>query len=80
MADLNLEVISTDMDLHDSAGNTQQNVPVYVIDEISFGGFTVRRLSITETKYPVIILGRDILNDYVATFDGPGQRFTLTEP
>jgi len=77
-AALGLQQISDDLELHDASGGVTPDAPMYVAD-LEFDGFVARRLGITTTKYPVILIGRDVLNDYVATFNGPRLEFTLAD-
>lgn len=76
---LGLQQISDDLELHDATGGVTFDAPMYVAD-IQFDGFVVRRLAITITKHAAILIGRDVLNEYIATFDGPRGQFTLQEP
>ena len=52
---------------------------VFVTD-MEFHGFAVRALPVAATDYPVILIGRDVLNDLVTELNGPGQTLTLTGP
>lgn len=53
--------------------------PLYVVD-VAFGGLTFPALPVGGTAYPIVLIGRDILNDLIVTFDGPGLTFTFTLP
>jgi predicted aspartyl protease len=76
---LELQAISDDFDLYDASGRKTENAFEYVA-EISFEGFSFPHLTITSTPYPVVLVGRDALNDLVATFDGPARQFSLSGP
>jgi hypothetical protein len=74
---LKLQPISDDFDLYDGAGNKTENAKEYRVD-VTFEGFDFPDLTVTSTPYPAILIGRDILNDLTATFDGPGGQFSLS--
>lgn len=71
---LQLQKIS-EVYVEDANGGSQQR-DVVVVD-LSFHGFSVPALAVAATDYPVILIGRDVLNDLVTEIDGPGQTFTL---
>jgi predicted aspartyl protease len=53
--------------------------PLYAVD-ISFGGLAFPSVVVMAIDYPVVLIGRDILNDLVVTFDGPNATFTIAKP
>jgi len=71
---LQLQKIS-EVYVEDANGGSQQR-DVVVVD-LSFHGFGVQALPVAATDYPVILIGRDVLNDLVTEIDGPRQSFTL---
>jgi predicted aspartyl protease len=79
VTELGLDPISDDFDLYDGAGNKTENAFEYHAD-ISFEGLNFPDLTITSTPYPVVLVGRDALNELIATFDGPASRFGLVKP
>lgn len=44
---------------------------------LEFHGFSVRALPIAATDYPTILIGRDVLSDWVTELNGPAGTFTL---
>jgi predicted aspartyl protease len=76
---LNLQPFSDDIDLYDAGGKKTENAYEYHVD-IYFEGFNFPDLMVTSTPYPVVLIGRDALNDLIATFDGPAGQFDLVRP
>lgn len=74
---LNLQVVSDDLELHDGTGRVSENEKMYRAD-IQIRGLPLHTIGVAATKAAVIYIGLDVLNDYIARFDGPGQAFTLT--
>lgn len=72
---LGLQKIS-EVYVEDANGGSEQQ-DVFAVD-LDFHGFSVVALPVAATDFPVILIGRDVLSDVVAGFDGPAQRFTLT--
>lgn len=50
--------------------------PLYVVD-VTFGELTFSALPVIGSPWPIVLIGRDILNELVVTFDGPGLTFTF---
>ena len=61
-----------------SHGDTKER-PVYVAN-LTLGGFAFPVTWVVGDDYPVALIGRDVLNDLVARFDGPAQTFELHQP
>ena len=76
---LQLQIVSDDMDLYDASGNKTENAATYVAD-VFFEGLNFPDLLISCTPYPVVLIGRDALNDLLAVFDGPRRQFTVIRP
>ena len=53
--------------------------PLYAVD-MSFGGLAFPSVVVMAIDYPVVLIGRDILNALVVTFDGPNETFTIANP
>ena len=49
-------------------------------DEVEVGGYRVFNVEVTPFDLDFVLVGRDILNDLVLHYDGPGLAFTLTDP
>jgi hypothetical protein len=72
---LDLQVVTDDVDIHDATGHVSHGVSMYMA-LVRFGLLT-HQVSVSVTESAVAYIGRDILNDYVATFRGPAQAFTV---
>lgn len=75
---LNLQLISDDLEIHDASGGKRAG-SLYLA-HVELEGFTFPDLPVAGSDLDVVIIGRDILNDFVATFDGPSLRFGLEKP
>lgn len=64
--------------VEDANGGSETRA-VYVAD-LELEGFVFRALPMAATDYPIVLIGRDVLNDLTATFDGPAQEFSLRHP
>jgi predicted aspartyl protease len=73
---LNLQFVTDDLELHDGTGQVTSNAEMYRAD-IQIRGLPLRTVGISPTKSPVAFIGLDVLNEYVATFDGPQQAVTV---
>lgn len=62
--------------VEDANGGSQER-DVFVAD-LDFHGFSVTALPVAATDFPVILIGRDVLNDLVAELNGPPLTFTLS--
>jgi predicted aspartyl protease len=76
---LKLQEITDDVDLYDGSGGVTQGASMYTAD-IEFEGYRFEGITVATTNYAVALIGRDILNDFVATFDGPELQFNLVRP
>jgi Aspartyl protease len=74
---LGLQQITDDLELHDATGGVLPDAEMYVV-RVQFGGLVTHNIDIATTRAATIFIGRDILDDYVATFRGPAQTFTVT--
>jgi hypothetical protein len=72
---LGLQIVTDDVDLHDATGRVSHGASMYLAF-VDFGLLS-HEISISETESPVAYIGRDILDDYVATFRGPDQTVTV---
>jgi predicted aspartyl protease len=61
-----------------SHGDTDDK-PVYVAN-IQLTGIAFPAMWVVGDNYPVALIGRDVLNDLFASFDGPGRSFELQRP
>ena len=71
---LGLQKIS-EVYIEDANGGLQEQ-DVFAVD-LDFHGFTIQALPVAATDFPVILIGRDILNGQVTELNGPAQTFTL---
>ncbi|OIO88742.1 MAG: hypothetical protein AUK03_15790 [Anaerolineae bacterium CG2_30_64_16] len=53
--------------------------PAYVVT-VTVAGHTVEALTAIATPRSQILIGRDVLSHFVATFDGKNQTFDLVDP
>lgn len=53
--------------------------PVYVAN-FRFEGFDFRTTWVVGDDYPIALIGRDVLNELIARFDGPALSFDLQRP
>ncbi len=67
-----------DVSIGDANGGWKSR-PLYKAD-LAFGGLSFAALPVAGIDYPVVLIGRDILNDLVVTFDGPNRTFTFSRP
>lgn len=61
-----------------SGGETDER-PVYAVD-VTFEGFTFPDTWVLSDDYPIALIGRDLLAEFIACFDGPAQSFDLRRP
>lgn len=54
-------------------------LPVYFVT-LEVAGCTIEMLRVTEASRRQMLLGRDVLNHFVATFDGKNLTFNLVDP
>ena len=73
---LGLQLVTDDLELHDATGRTISDAGMYHA-RIEFGGLPVHDLGVAPTDSAIIYIGRDVLDDYIATFDGPRQSATV---
>ncbi len=59
-------------------GRTTQLPAYYVTLEVA--GYTIQGLKVTAAQRPQMLLGRDVLNHFIATFDGKNLTFDLVDP
>ena len=67
-----------EVDVEDANGGSERRA-VYAAD-LEFDGHSVTALPMAGTDYPIVLLGRDVLNGFRAVLDGPAQEFTLSKP
>jgi hypothetical protein len=75
-AKLGLQPVTDDLELHDATGTISPSETMYRAD-ISIAGLPLHTVGVAATKQAIAFIGLDVLNDYVATFDGPEQGFSL---
>ena len=68
-------------DVRTSGATVRERIPLprYVVD-LKFLGRDFNANPVLGIERPHALIGRDILNEYVATLDGPALQYTLTEP
>ena len=54
-------------------------LPAYFV-AVTLAGHTVTKLKVTASPRAQMLLGRDVLRHFVATFDGKQQVFVLVDP
>ena len=57
----------------------RKRLPRYIVD-LRFLGHDFPANAVLGVERPHALIGRDILNEYVTTLDGPSLQFTITEP
>ncbi len=62
-----------------SADGSVGTCPIYVAD-IEFEGMTFPTVSVVGSPLPIALIGRDLLNELRAEFDGPGLTFAVARP
>jgi len=67
-----------DVSIGDASGDWNSR-PVYTV-QVEFEGLLFTRVPVAAINFPVVLIGRDILNDLVVTFDGPRRTFTISRP
>jgi hypothetical protein len=72
---LSLQIVSDDLELRDATGRVTTSAMMYFA-VVQFGAHT-HSVGIGATDDAIAFIGRDILNEYVATFRGPAQVFTV---
>lgn len=72
---LGLQKIS-DVTIEDANGGSEEQ-EVFVVD-LEFHGRGVATLPVAATDFPVVLIGRDVLNDLLTELNGPPLVFTLT--
>jgi predicted aspartyl protease len=66
----------SEADIEDSNGGSKtQDV---FAGHIDFHGFSVPSLPMAGTDYPFMLIGRDVLSDFLTEMNGPAARFSLT--
>jgi predicted aspartyl protease len=60
-----------------NGGKTTQST--YVAN-LAFNGLEFPTVEVAGAPYAIVLIGRDILEQLVVTFDGPNQTFTLSKP
>jgi len=53
--------------------------PVYVAN-LTFDGLAFPATWVVGDDYPLALIGRDVLNDLIAEFDGPARAYELQQP
>jgi hypothetical protein len=48
--------------------------------DVEFEGLAFTTIEVLGSPLPIALVGRDILNQLVARFDGPGLSFSLQRP
>ena len=76
IAALNLQLVTDDIDLRDGTGRLIPGQRMYRAD-IQLGSLGTHTVGVVGTDDVVIFLGRDIIDEYIATFDAPGRAVTL---
>jgi len=66
------------MDTTTSHNETAER-PVYVAN-LRFEGFSFPATWVIGDEYPIALIGRDVLNEIIARFDGPGRSLDLHRP
>jgi hypothetical protein len=51
----------------------------YVVD-MELPGYFAGAVEVAATRYPFVIVGRDVLHELVTHIDGPARTFALTAP
>jgi len=59
-----------------NADGSERESPVYVAD-LEFERLSFPAVSVVGSELPIALVGRDILNELVAGFDGPALTFSL---
>ncbi|MGH2397316.1 MAG: retroviral-like aspartic protease family protein [bacterium] len=72
--ELRLRAIS-DIPITDANGNQQMRY-IYLAD-VEFEGVNFPSRPVVGSNLPIALVGRDILNEFVSTFDGPARDFLL---
>jgi len=49
---------------------------MYAVD-VEFNGLTLSACEVIGSQLPVALIGRNVLNQFVAEFDGPALRYSL---
>jgi len=62
-----------------TARNDTVERPVYVAN-LELEGFTFPTTWVVGDDYPIALVGRDVLKELIARFDGPSQLFDLQRP
>ena len=75
---MNLQLISEDLEIHDATGGKTPGA--LYLAHLEFEGHVFQHLPVATVDYAVVIIGRDILNDFVTSFDGPSLRFEVVKP
>ena len=74
---LSLQVVTDDLELHDGTGRVSAGEKMYRADIRLGSSPATHSVGVASTKAPIVYVGLDVLNDYIAEFDGPGQVFRL---
>lgn len=61
------------------AGGRTETRPVYAAN-VTIEGFTFPSVPVVSSRLEIVLIGRDILNELVAEFDGPAQNVSLERP
>jgi len=56
-----------------------KRLPAYFV-AVTLAGHTVTKLRVTASPRRQMLIGRDVLSHFVATFDGKNQTFDLIDP
>jgi predicted aspartyl protease len=62
-----------------NADGSESWAPVYVAN-MEFGGFSFDAVAMLGTGVPIILVGRDVLNELASEFNGPALTFSLSRP
>ena len=50
------------------------------VANLAFLDLKLESFPVVPVDYPEILIGRDIINDYILTLDGPNRLFSIEEP
>jgi predicted aspartyl protease len=62
-----------------SAHNDERDKPLCVAN-LDIGGIQFPAFPVVADSYPIALIGRDVLNELNALFEGPAQQFVLNRP
>lgn len=62
-----------------SAHGDERDKPIYVVD-LELEGMSFPRISVVGDDYPIVLIGRDVLNEMTALFEGSLRQFVIARP